>query len=92
MVLGRNIAQGFRSAVDDGTVSVLRLQAGRRGENPYYFSTQGCRLAVSWFSSGMLPSEVPFAAAAALRALRSKKLAISRAVHQLERIEWLKGT
>ena len=55
-----------------GIVSVLlHVRAGLRGggRTPYYFSTQGCRLEVSWFSSGLLPPEVPLAAAAALRAL-----------------------
>lgn len=40
----------------------------------YYFSTHGCSLVAS-FGAGAF-DELPFVAAAALRALRSKKLAI----------------
>jgi hypothetical protein len=43
-------------------------------QKTYYFSTQGCSLVVS-FGAGAF-EDVPFVAAASLRALRSKKFAI----------------
>jgi hypothetical protein len=56
-------------------VSFFKLRNLGRNEFPYYFSTHGCFLAFCLLSS-VFGADDPFVAAAAFRALMSKKLAI----------------
>ena len=72
MVLGCNIIQALRTAVEgDQYISIMEAE-----DLTYYFSTHGCRFWVS-FGGAALDDEAPLVAAAAARALLSKKVAIA---------------